>query len=328
MICDRQGLIGRELFAIDGVKRPANASKARSGSRADFMREANKMEAAIKRIMTRHTEADLNGADPEAARAARTVEKLKAEAAKIRVWLDAHPDERRSAKGKPFLSNRTDNESAKMATGKGVIQGYTGVAAVDAKTQIVIDAQAHGTGSEQELLLWVVEATEPFRTPATAVCADAGYHSDANPKALAESGIDAYVCDNDYRSRDARYAGQADHKAKPDPLWDKRNVAKRTRCFRPADFALADDHSHCICPAGKTLYSNGSNCTFNGYAAMKFRGAERGGAVEALLRGAQHREAGAPWVRAMSGAGYGSTPCCAYGRTTGTTQGERMTDSG
>jgi len=28
-------------------------------------------------------------------------------------------------------SNRTDNESAKMATSKGVIQGYTGVAAVD-----------------------------------------------------------------------------------------------------------------------------------------------------------------------------------------------------
>lgn len=275
VICGRQGLIGRELFAIDGMKLPANASKARSGSRADFIREADKMEAAIKRIMTRHAEADLNGAEPEVARAARTVEKLKAEAAKIRAWLDAHPDERRSAKGKPRLSNRTDNESAKMATGKGVIQGYTGVAAVDAKTQIVVDAQAHGTGSEQELLLSVVEATRPIRTPATVVCADAGYHSEANLKALAESGIDAYVCDNDYRSRDARYAGQAEHKAKPDPLWDKRKVARKTRCFQPADFALADDHSYCICPAGKMLYSNGSNCTFNGYAAMKFRGAKR-----------------------------------------------------
>ncbi len=33
VICDRQGLIGRELFAIDGVKLPANASKAKSGIR-------------------------------------------------------------------------------------------------------------------------------------------------------------------------------------------------------------------------------------------------------------------------------------------------------
>jgi len=275
MICDRQGLIGRELFAIDGVKLPANASKARSGTRADFLREADKMETAVKRIMASHATADMNGEDPEAARAARTVARLKTEAAKIRAWLDAHPDERRSAKGKPRLSNRTDNESAKMATGKGVIQGYTGVAAVDAKRQIVVDAQAHGTGSEQELLLPVVEATGPLRTPDTTICADAGYHSEANLKALADGGIDAYICDNDYRNRDARYAGQASHKGKPDPLWDKRKVAKKTQCFRPADFTLAEDRSHCVCPAGNKLYSNGSNCTFNGYAAMKFRGAER-----------------------------------------------------
>lgn len=275
MICDRQGLIGRELFAIDGVKLPANASKARSGNRADFMREADKMEVAVKRIMASHATADIKGEEAEAAKAARTVERLKAEAAKIRAWLDAHPDERRSAKGKPRLSNRTDNESAKMATGKGVIQGYTGVAAVDAKTQIDVDAQAHGTGSEQELLLPVVEAVEPFRTPNTTLCADAGYHSEANLKALAEGGVDAYICDNDYRNRDARYAGQASHKDKPDPLWDKRKVVKKARCFRPADFTLAEDRTHCVCPAGNKLYSNGSNCTFNGYAAMKFRGAER-----------------------------------------------------
>ena len=36
LICDRQGLIGREMFAIDGVKLPSNASKARSGPRANF----------------------------------------------------------------------------------------------------------------------------------------------------------------------------------------------------------------------------------------------------------------------------------------------------
>jgi hypothetical protein len=54
-----------------------------------------------------------------------------------------------------------------MATGKGVIQGYTGVAAVDDKAQVVLDAQAHGTGSEQELLLPVVNATSVFRVPET-----------------------------------------------------------------------------------------------------------------------------------------------------------------
>jgi transposase len=47
-ICDRQGLIGREMFAIDGVKLPSNASKAKSGTRKDFLRQAEKMEKAAK----------------------------------------------------------------------------------------------------------------------------------------------------------------------------------------------------------------------------------------------------------------------------------------
>ena len=41
-ICDQQGLIGREMFAIDGVKLPSNASKQRSGTRAEFERQAAK----------------------------------------------------------------------------------------------------------------------------------------------------------------------------------------------------------------------------------------------------------------------------------------------
>ena len=49
--CERQGLIGREFFAIDGVKLPSNASKAKSGTRADFEREATRMEAAVQRMM-------------------------------------------------------------------------------------------------------------------------------------------------------------------------------------------------------------------------------------------------------------------------------------
>ena len=42
----------------------------------------------------------------------------------------------------------TDNDSAKMATSKVVIQGYTGVAAVDSRHQIIVAAVAHGSGSE------------------------------------------------------------------------------------------------------------------------------------------------------------------------------------
>ncbi|WP_280142161.1 hypothetical protein [Pseudomonas linyingensis] len=36
-VCDRQGLNGHEMFAIDGVKLPSNASQTHSGTRADFL---------------------------------------------------------------------------------------------------------------------------------------------------------------------------------------------------------------------------------------------------------------------------------------------------
>lgn len=108
-----------------------------------------------------------------------------------------------------------------------------------------------------------------------ALTADAGYHSKENLKALSEQGVDAYIPDNGYRKRDARYADQSVHAAKPDPLWNKTKQEKKSKCFRPADFHLAGDHSHCVCPAGKHLYSNGSNCTINGYAVMKFSGAKQ-----------------------------------------------------
>jgi hypothetical protein len=162
-----------------------------------------------------------------------------------------------------------------MATSKGVIQGYTGVAAVDEANQIIVEAQAHGTGSEQELLLPLVDALDQLRAPDTALTTDAGYHSEAGLKSLAEKAIEAYVCDNAYRRRDERFADQAQHKTQPDPLYDKSTKTERIRLFGPADFHLAEDHAHCTCPAGKRLYSNGSSCTFNGYAAMKFCGAER-----------------------------------------------------
>lgn len=175
------------------------------------------------------------------------------------------------------LSHRTDNESAKMATGKGVTQGYTGVAAVDDKHQIVVEAQVHGTGAEQELLVPVVEATEGLRTAATVFTADAGDHSEDNLKALAENQVQAYICDNGYRSRErSATPGRRSTRRSPTPLWDKPPKEQKAKCFGRADFRLAEDGSHCPCPAGKRLYSNGSNCTFNGAnAAMKFRGAER-----------------------------------------------------
>ena len=76
------------------------------------------------------------------------IARLERDATPLRAWLAAHPEDRRGAKGAIGQSNRTGNARAKIATGTGVIHGCTGVAAVDSAHQIIVDARAHGTGSE------------------------------------------------------------------------------------------------------------------------------------------------------------------------------------
>jgi transposase len=275
-LCDRQGLIGREMFAIDGVKLPGNASKSKSGTRADFERQAAKLEAAASTMLARHRE---NDALPVEAgletKAAQRVAKLNADAGQLRTWLKANPEDRKGSKGSIRKSNRTDNDSAKMATSKGVIQGYCGVAAVDDRHQIIVEAQAHGTGSEQELLLPVVKATASLRSPDTLITADAGYHSEANLTALAAQQIPALIADNQMRKRDERFADQGKYKQLPDPLYDKAHPKKGARHYLPRDFAYDAEQGTCLCPAGKSLYQNGTNCIHNGQVATKFQGALR-----------------------------------------------------
>lgn len=275
-ICDRQGLIGREMFAIDGVKLPGNASKAKSGTRADFERQAAKLETAAKAMLERHREEDRRAIEPGiAAKEAARIERIEREAAQVRQWLAANPEDRKGSKGATRKSNRTDNESAKMATSKGVIQGYTGVAAVDSKHQIIVEAQAHGTGSEQELLVPVVTAMGEMLSGDTFITADAGYHSEANLKKLAAMEVEALIADNNMRSRDERFAGQGKYKALPDPIHDKGGKPRKAARYQPKDFDYDPKDGTCTCPAGKQLYGDGSGCTINGYATVRFKGAQR-----------------------------------------------------
>ena len=293
-LCDRQGLIGREMFAIDGVKLPSNASKQKSGTRADFEHQALKLEAATRVMLERHREADQKPVEADLnAKEVLRITRLQTHAAQLRQWLAAHPEERKGSKGTIRKSNRTEraayppgyNESAKMATSKGVIQGYTGVAAVDAKHQIIVDAQAHGTGSEQELLMPVVKAIKdalidaPLITAASLITADAGYHSESNLKQLADLDVDALIADNGMRQRDERFAGQGKHKQNPDPLHDKsdheKKAKKQATVYRPQEFHYDPATRTCVCPAGKTLYGNGSHCVIHGYVAVKFQGAQQ-----------------------------------------------------
>lgn len=277
-ICDAQGLIGRQMFAIDGVKLPSNASKARSGTRSDFERQATKLEATVQQILARHRASDQLPTEPTLAeKETKRVERLARDAAQIRAWLAANPEDRAGVKGGIRKSNRTDNESAKMATGKGVIQGYTGVAAVDAAHQIIVEAQAHGTGSEQELLLPIVAAIQPLLAAQSVITADAGYHSERNLAQLDAAKIDALIADNDMRRRDDRFATQAEHHATSSPLHDKAPSPTTSEpvVFEASAFTYDAAARTCVCLAGKMLNRAGRDRVLRDSIWTRFSGKKR-----------------------------------------------------
>jgi hypothetical protein len=225
-------------------------------------------------MLQRHRDQDDKPAEADLqTKQAQRLEGLQREAQKLREWLSHHAD-RKGPSGSIRKSNRTDNESAKMATAKGVLQGYTGVAAVDARHQVIVEAQAHGTGSEQELLIGVVEGMKDVLGPASLITADAGYHSEQNLKTLEAQGIDALVADNGMRQRDERFATQDRHQQDADPLHDKSPAPDKPTLFTPADFTFDPEQRTCVCPAGKPMQRSGTHRDKRGFIGDRFRAAD------------------------------------------------------
>jgi transposase len=283
LVCDEAGLIGRELFAIDGVKLPSNASKQWSGTRADFAKKVEKMERTVRYLVKRHREADeRNEAGPAQAAREKQMATLKRASRKVKAWLKENPQDKPGAGGRVRKSNITDNESAKMKTGKGVIQGYDGVALTDAKHQVVVHAAAYGEAQEHGLLVPMLEeARATFRDLGrdedilqdAAVAADSGFHSEANVKYLFDTGVDGYLADTLFRKRDPRFATA--HRHVPNRVTAPWARPAGLGLFRPADFIYDKATQTCICPAGQFLYQNGARCRLRGRIAVKFTGAKR-----------------------------------------------------
>jgi transposase/IS5 family transposase len=280
LICDEMQLIGKDMFAIDGCKMPSSASRELSGTTAELDRKAQKMERAIRCMIARHRHEDGKDTPPSQRNKEQQRQMaLQRQIDKIRRWRQHHDD--KPGKGsKPRKSNVTDNDSAKMKTSHGTLQGYDAVAMVDGKHQVVVHAQAYGEPQEHDLLLPMVAQTrENFQAidrerdifRHTALAADSGFHTDANVQALQEQRIDAYIADKLFRKRDSRFAEVERYRAR-----HKAEVRKsRHSIYRPADFRYDVLSRSCICPAGKALYQNGNSCWLKGREFVKFTGAKK-----------------------------------------------------
>lgn len=282
LICDEMGLIGKNMFAIDGCKLSSNASKEWSGTREDFEKKKDKIEKAIEYIVEKHRSGDkfeevFAGMKEEEE---KSIEKLRSKAAKLKKWLSENED-RPGKRGNIKKSNITDNESAKMPTSHGVVQGYNGLATVDSKHQIIVHAEAHGELSENDLLGPMLKgARENFQSISkeeniyeeTSITADSGFHNEKNMEMLEKEEIDGYVADPLYRKRDPRFATAARHK---NGINKKKRIYK-PKYYTPKDFSYDKATGVCVCPAGKELWLKSKNfVSSNGFTGVVFMGRVR-----------------------------------------------------
>lgn len=280
LICDEQGLLGHELFAIDGCKMSSDASKEWSGTIKELEQKRTKLKKLIHHHVTEHKEMDRNEShdNERLKRTKKTINTLDKAYEKIDKFLKtAQPRIGKGKQSKEVKSNITDNQSAKMTTSKGTIQGYNGIASVDKKHQIIIDAQVFGSGQEQHTLQPVLEAIEDryqrlgfsqnIYQDNIIVTADTGFANEGNMKYLIKNEINGYIPDNQFRSRDPKFK---DHKTKY-----KNNTAKQTKTnskFTSTDFKFSPKNLTCTCPVGEQLSFRGERRDKNNNIKVFFEG--------------------------------------------------------
>lgn len=257
-LCYSQGLIGKEMFAIDGCKISSNCSKEWSGTRADLNKKRQKIEKSIRFLVNKHADADAHNISGEQYKKEKqAISNLREKVTKIKQWLSEH-DDKKGVRNRILQSNLTDNESSKMPTSHGIIQGYTGSAAVDAKHQVIVHAEAFGLNQEQSVLIPMVEGVKENFTEAVGdetvlhhvkIVADSGHHSEENLATLAENKVDAYIADNQFRKRDPRFT-HADRYRRPTDRDKAKYFHKR---FHADDFKYNKRGNTLTCPAGCTL---------------------------------------------------------------------------
>lgn len=267
MVCDARGLIGGDMFAIDGCKMPCSASKEWSGTIKQMTKKQKKINRAVRRMLQKHREEDDSGQVNDHTRRAaeeKNIESLRKASHKIKKFCKTSED-RRGLSGKVVKSNITDNESASMLTSHGNIQGYNGVVAVDEQHQIIIAAEAFGQGPENNLLKPMVEQVRQSLgddyIEGCTVTADAGFHSEDTLEHCEGANIDALIADGNFRKRDPRFANR--DRFQPE--------SRKAKWFSASEFDYDPQSKTCHCPAGKLLWQ--SHCyTAKGNQYISFSG--------------------------------------------------------
>ena len=268
LVCEEMNLLGGSEFSLDGCKLAGNASKQSSGTFKVLKGKKESIEKKVKRFLTQQIDADKLEEETLTKKTDRDkqIEKLKKQADRIDRFLKDN-DKKPGKQYKEINSNITDNDSAMMKTSHGVIQGYNAQALVDSKHQVIVQADAFGSGTDHHHLKPVIDGakenmvaighTEEYFKDKI-LSADTSYHSTENIKKCKEEQIDAYIPDKEYRKRH------------PELSIKETSKASRKKKYQREDFFYNDKTDQYECPQGKLLKCNAARVKINGIVYRRY----------------------------------------------------------
>jgi len=275
LVCEEENLLGGTFFALDGCKISSNASKECSGTISDFKKKKEKIEKRVEQLLKEQVEADKK--DDEDRKDDRSsgisnrkkqIERLNKQADRIKKFLKENAP-RIGKQGKEIQSNITDNESCKMSSSHGMIQGYNAQALVDKKHQVILHAEVFGDAQDHHLIPPILDSakenmeaigqSEEYFEGAI-LTADSNYHDPTNLKKCEKEKLDAYIPDKRFRKRDPRFQNEKRH--------------RKVNRFILKDFQHNEEADEYLCPNGKTLKLQAKKVVVDGviyrrYAADK-----------------------------------------------------------
>ena len=252
VVCDELNLLGGTHFSLDGVKLSANVSKEWSGTLDELKHKRDKLQEKLKRVIAEHAQADKH---PQVVieRQKKRERRFQLQVERLNEFLKDR-DPKRGSDGKEIQSNAVDNESVKMPSSHGVLQGYNAQALVDSKHQVILSAEAFASQDHENLKPMLDGAKKnlvsigkpPDYFEGKELTADSNYHSLNSLTVCENEKLDAYIPDIQFRQRDPRFAEHERFK-------DKKNTDAKSSPFSAVDFTYDESKSVYLCPNGKEL---------------------------------------------------------------------------
>lgn len=200
--------VGR--VALDGSKVKANASKHKAMSYGRMREKQTQLRQEVKQLLAQAEAAD--AAEDAVHGAARRGDDLPAElqrresrlkrireaqrALEARAKAEIVATGQAAGAAKPDAKaqyNFTDPESRIMKSPDGFVQAYNVQVAVDERQLIVGQAVTQETNDKKQLLPMITTIAQQSGDTPRQLLADAGYCSEANLTAIADTTIDAYI---------------------------------------------------------------------------------------------------------------------------------------